>query len=71
MAPHRFGCAHCAQPRAGVEFVVDQDGSPYTYDINTNTNYNSEAESRAGCSGMGAIAEYLGQELAEVGKLAS
>ncbi len=56
---------------AGVEFVVDQDGSPYTYDINTNTNYNSEAESRAGCSGMGAIAEYLGQELAEVGKVAS
>ena len=56
---------------AGIEFIVDQDGTPYTYDINTNTNYNSEAESRAGCSGMGAIAEYLGQELAEVGKLAS
>ena len=56
---------------AGIEFIVDRDGTPYTYDINTNTNYNSEAESRAGCSGMGAIAEYLGQELAEVGKLAS
>ena len=56
---------------AGIEFIVDRDGTPYTYDINTNTNYNSEAESRTGCSGMGAIAEYLGQELAEVGKLAS
>jgi len=38
----------------------------YTYDINTNTNYNSEAEALAGCSGMGAIAEYLGRELATV-----
>ncbi|MEE2791917.1 MAG: alpha-L-glutamate ligase [Acidobacteriota bacterium] len=56
---------------AGIEFVADQNGTPYTYDINTNTNYNSEAESRAGRSGMGAIAEYLGEELAAVGKVAS
>ena len=51
---------------AGVEFIDDRDGVSYTYDINTNTNYNSEAEALAGCSGMGAIAEYLGGELAKV-----
>jgi hypothetical protein len=49
---------------AGIEFIVDQQGELYTYDINTNTNYNGEAEARAGCSGMKAIAEYLGRELA-------
>ncbi len=51
---------------AGIEFIDDRGGVPYTYDINTNTNYNSEAEAVAGCSGMGAIAEYLGRELAAV-----
>ena len=51
---------------AGVEFIDDRDGVSYTYDINTNTNYNSEAEALAGCSGMGAIAEYLGRELEKV-----
>lgn len=51
---------------AGVEFIDDRDGVSYTYDINTNTNYNSEAEALVGCSGMGAIAEYLGRELAKV-----
>ncbi len=49
---------------AGIEFIVDRDGVPFTYDINTNTNYNREAEARVGYSGMGAIAEYLGRELA-------
>ncbi|MEE2636301.1 MAG: alpha-L-glutamate ligase [Acidobacteriota bacterium] len=48
---------------AGIEFIVDRDGRAYTYDINTNTNYNSEAETIAGRSGMGAIADYLGREL--------
>jgi hypothetical protein len=27
--------------------------------VNTNTNYNSEAEARAGQSGMGAISQFL------------
>lgn len=48
---------------AGIEFIVDRDGVTYTYDINTNTNYNSDAEAEAGQSGMGAVADYLGQEL--------
>jgi hypothetical protein len=50
---------------AGVEFVVDENGRPFTYDVNTNTNYNPDAEAKDGRtgtsrSGMGAIASYLG-----------
>ena len=51
---------------AGVEFVVDSQGIPYTYDINTNTNYNEEAEAVAGMRGMHAVAAYLGGELEAV-----
>ncbi|MBX6425845.1 MAG: alpha-L-glutamate ligase [Variibacter sp.] len=53
---------------AGVEFITDEAGRAYTYDVNTNTNYNPAAEAKDGRSGMGAIADYLGsllrQELA-------
>ncbi len=51
---------------AGVEFIVDDKGEAYTYDINTNTNYNAEAEIEAGLpgGGMGAIADFLCTELA-------
>ena len=52
---------------AGIEFIVDADGTKYTYDINTNTNYNPTAEAAAGHSGMTAIARYLGRELAAGG----
>jgi len=48
---------------AGIEFIVDEDGTKYTYDINTNTNYNPAAEASSGQSGMAAIADYLGTEL--------
>jgi hypothetical protein len=48
---------------AGIEYVVDEAGNHYTYDVNTNTNYNSAAEERAGIYGMRAIAEFLGREL--------
>ena len=48
---------------AGIEFISDADGTPYTYDVNTNTNYNPEAEARAGRSGMAQLARYLGGEL--------
>lgn len=51
---------------AGIEFVVDRDGDIFTYDINTNTNYNPDAEARAGRSGMGALARFLGDELARL-----
>jgi hypothetical protein len=49
---------------AGLEFILDAEGAPYTYDANTNTNYNAEAEARAGWSAMDALAGYLGAELA-------
>jgi hypothetical protein len=54
---------------AGVEFIAGEDGRVLVYDVNTNTNYNAEAEARAGLagtdgSGMGALAKYLGDELA-------
>ncbi len=34
---------------AAFAFILDADGTPYVYDINTNTNYNSDAEVHAGC----------------------
>ena len=48
---------------AGIEFIVDEAGNHYTYDVNTNTNYNSAAEEKAGLFGMRSIAEFLGREL--------
>ncbi|MGH7102853.1 MAG: ATP-grasp domain-containing protein [Acetobacteraceae bacterium] len=42
-----------------AEFVADETGAAFVYDVNTNTNYNAEAELRVGASGMGAIARYL------------
>jgi glutathione synthase/RimK-type ligase-like ATP-grasp enzyme len=53
---------------AGIEFIVDENGRSFTYDVNTNTNYNPDAEAkdgRAGTdkSGMGAIAAHLGSLL--------
>jgi hypothetical protein len=52
---------------AGIEFILDKNGTKYTYDINTNTNYNSTAEAETGQSGMAAIANYLGEQLLENG----
>ena len=49
---------------AGIEFILDAQGVPFTYDINTNTNYNREAEAIACSYGMREIAAYLGGELA-------
>ena len=54
---------------AGIEFIWATDGRVLTYDVNTNTNYNPEAEAKAGVagtdrSGPGAIAAFLGAELA-------
>jgi hypothetical protein len=54
---------------AGVEFISDAAGRTLVYDVNTNTNYNPEAEQVAGRSGTersgpGAVAAFLGGELA-------
>ncbi len=53
---------------AGIEFIVDNDGITYTYDLNTNTNYNGQAEGRdvKGRSGMGALADFLGDALLSI-----
>ena len=53
---------------AGIEMIVDADGTAWTYDVNTNTNYNPDAEAAAGLtgtpqSGPGAVAAFLGTEL--------
>ena len=48
---------------AGIEFIKDEAGTIYTYDINTNTNYNSDAENRAGKYGMLDLARFLGSQL--------
>lgn len=51
---------------AGIEFIRNQSGEIFTYDINTNTNYNSDAEATAGIYGMLEVAKFLGRELASV-----
>jgi hypothetical protein len=48
---------------AGIEFILDEFGRAFSYDVNTNTNYNPEAEAKDGRSGMGAVADYLGRLL--------
>lgn len=50
---------------AGIEFIRDESGAVYTYDVNTNTNYNPDAEARAGRSAMAALARFLGGELSK------
>ena len=50
---------------AGVEFLFDEQGRAWTYDININTNYNGQAEAEAGIdgterAGMMAVAKFLG-----------
>ena len=42
---------------AGVEFIVDDNGRPFTYDVNTNTNYNPDAEAK---DGRGEVRERQG-----------
>lgn len=49
---------------AAIEIIENVRGDVFAYDVNVNTNYNAEAERRAGVSGMGAVASYLGRELA-------
>jgi hypothetical protein len=48
---------------AGIEFIRNENGDIFTYDINTNTNYNSDAEAAAGRYGMLEVAKFLGEQL--------
>ncbi|HEX6635554.1 MAG TPA: hypothetical protein VF038_16420 [Usitatibacter sp.] len=65
-AYRRFIAAH-GIGIAGIEFIEDERGEIYTYDVNTNTNYNAAAEAEAGIHGMRAVAAYLGRELRQLG----
>ena len=64
VAPYQAFLAANGIEVAGIEFIVDNEGTAFTYDVNTNTNYNGDAEARTGHSGMDAIARFLGRELA-------
>ncbi len=48
-----------------LEYVEDENGEKWVYDVNTNTNYNSGAEQRSELNreGMFEIARYLGRKL--------
>ena len=48
---------------AAFEFITDEHGQAYTYDINTNTNYNARAEARVQVSGMNTLAAFLAEQL--------
>ncbi|MBX6373019.1 MAG: alpha-L-glutamate ligase [Acetobacteraceae bacterium] len=54
-----------------IEFITDEQGRTFAYDVNTNTNYNPDAERRAGVSGMGAAARYLTELLARQQQVAA
>ena len=51
---------------AGIEFLNDNNGNIFTYDINTNTNYNSVAEKYSTKKGMQVIASFLKKELLKI-----
>lgn len=51
-----------------LEYVKDENGNRYVYDVNTNTNYNSGAENASTQEkyGMFEIAKFLGRELSKI-----
>ncbi len=55
---------------SGIELIFDEEGTAWTYDVNTNTNYNDDAETTAEIAGtsragMRALAEFLDTELTQ------
>jgi glutathione synthase/RimK-type ligase-like ATP-grasp enzyme len=59
VAQYRAMCAAEGIEIAGIEFVEDQRGRRYTYDINGTTNYNQVLGHEIGVNGMARIAKYL------------
>lgn len=51
---------------AALEFIIDENGDVYTYDVNTNTNYNDDAEAEAEKYAMLELAKYLKSELERI-----
>ena len=54
-------CKHHNIDVAGIEFVENEAGEIYTYDINCTTNYNSNVEEKLGFSGMDVIVDLAEQ----------
>ena len=54
-------CKHHKIDVAGIEFVENEAGEKYTYDINCTTNYNSNVEEKLGFSGMDVIVDLAEQ----------
>ena len=53
---------------AGMEFLENEAGERFFYDVNTNTNYNSAAESRSSTrkAGIEEVCKFLASELASL-----
>jgi hypothetical protein len=51
---------------AGIEFIRNDKGEIFTYDVNTNTNYNADAEKVAGKFGMLELATVLKRALTKL-----
>lgn len=49
--------------QAGIEFVEDEEGRRWVYDINGTTNFNSAVERAAGVDGMRETARYLREQV--------
>ncbi len=48
---------------AGIEFVTDDEGNRWTYDINGTTNYNAVLGAKIGVDGMRELARYLRRDV--------
>ena len=48
---------------AGIEYVEDEYGTRYTYDINGTTNYNNKLGDQIGIHGMTEVAKYIKKEV--------
>ena len=44
---------------SGIEFILDEQGQPWTYDVNVNTNYNSQAEAEGKKFAYKEVIRYL------------
>lgn len=44
---------------SGIEFILDEQGQAWTYDVNVNTNYNSKAEADGGKFAYKEVIRYL------------
>lgn len=51
----------------GIEFIEDQQGRKYTYDLNGTTNYNPAIEAASTVSASARLAELMARELARAG----